>query len=91
MDAGDADRPVPDAFCCPITQELMVDPVMVVDGHCYERTAIERWFGQRQARGQPPTSPKTGAELASTELTPNHNLRNAIQECVVIIFCSCKS
>ena len=28
---------VPHAFCCAITQEAMVDPVMAGDGHCYER------------------------------------------------------
>jgi len=29
---------------CPITHELMVDPVTAKDGHTYERTAIERWL-----------------------------------------------
>ena len=30
---------------CPITQEIMQDPVVTVcDGHSYERQAIEDWF-----------------------------------------------
>lgn len=31
------------SFLCPITQEVMTDPVMTEDGHSYERDAIERW------------------------------------------------
>ena len=41
MDADDErDGLAPHAFCCPITQEEMVDPVVASDGHCYERAAI---------------------------------------------------
>ena len=29
---------------CPITQDLMNDPVIAADSHTYERTAIERWL-----------------------------------------------
>ena len=80
MDADEIDRLVPNAFCCSITQEVMVDPVIADDGHCYERIAITGWFELRQGQGRPPTSPKTGVVLTSTELKPNHNLRQAIQE-----------
>ena len=39
---------------CPITLEVMRDPVMAADGHSYEREAILRWLrGHR-------TSPLTG-------------------------------
>ena len=34
----------PKELCCPITQELLVDPVVAEDGHSYERRAIEQWF-----------------------------------------------
>ena len=30
-------------FLCPITQEVMDDPVITSDGHTYERVAIEQW------------------------------------------------
>eukprot|EP01051_Picozoa_sp_SAG22_P017923 SAG22_NODE_2881_length_2130_cov_1.194485_1_plen_602_part_10 len=59
-------------FICPITQELMVDPVIATDGHSYERSAIERWLASHN------TSPLTGAELTSTTLTPNRNLKSQI-------------
>ena len=64
-----------DSFHCPLTMELMRDPVITADGQTYERAEIESWFalGKR-------TSPLTGAELPSTHVTPNIALRNAIQE-----------
>jgi len=58
---------------CPITSELMVDPVTASDGHSYERSAITQWLAHRNM------SPKTGLALASTALVPNHNLRNVIE------------
>lgn len=61
------------AHVCPITKVTMRDPVMAADGHSYERAAIERWFAQGGL-----LSPMTGAALAHRELTPNHNLRQAI-------------
>ena len=64
----------PPSFFCPISSELMRDPVTSVDGHCYERSFIERWFAEKA------TSPLTGAALASTDVTPNHALRNEIEE-----------
>eukprot|EP00747_Dinoflagellata_sp_TGD_P073178 gnl/TRDRNA2_/TRDRNA2_157782_c2_seq3.p1 gnl/TRDRNA2_/TRDRNA2_157782_c2~~gnl/TRDRNA2_/TRDRNA2_157782_c2_seq3.p1 ORF type:complete len:495 (+),score=56.89 gnl/TRDRNA2_/TRDRNA2_157782_c2_seq3:75-1559(+) len=67
--------PVPVSFRCPITHELMTDPVVTHDGYVYERTAIAGWF-QRGHR----TSPMTGAELPSLALTPEEPLRRAIEE-----------
>jgi hypothetical protein len=71
-----ADEKAPDAFKCPITAFLMEDPVMNRAGHTYERKAIERWFVHHN------TDPKTNAELASKELTPNHALRALIVDLV---------
>jgi hypothetical protein len=67
------DLPLPDEFLCPITHELMTDPVITVDGQSYERTAIQEWFQRGSI-----TSPATGAILTSNILVPNHALRNAI-------------
>ena len=64
----------PDDFVCPITTEVMSDPVMAADGHAYERTAIERWLATKS------TSPLTGGELEHSILIPNHNLRRTIRE-----------
>ena len=73
MAAAEAQE-APPSFFCPISMDIMRDPVSTVDGHCYERAAIQEWFatGNRNA-------PKTGQALASVTLTPNHALRNAIE------------
>ena len=65
---------VPPDFMCPISQDLMKDPVITADGQSYERDDIEQWF-----RNGNRTSPSTGAVLPHTDLTPNHALRNAIE------------
>jgi hypothetical protein len=64
-----------DLLMCPLTMEVMREPVITADGQTYERTEIHKWFalGNR-------TSPLTGAELPSTNLTPNIALRKFIQE-----------
>ena len=60
------------AFLCPVTQTAMADPVTAMDGHTYERAAIERWFANGRA-----TSPVTNARLSSLMLVPNHALKSA--------------
>ena len=49
---------IPPDFICPITQEIMRDPVIALDGHSYERTAITQWFGLGRIK-----SPLTNAPL----------------------------
>ncbi|CAF1177076.1 unnamed protein product [Adineta ricciae] len=61
-------------FICPITHELMNDPVIDPDGNSYERKAIEAWL---HSHG---TSPITRAPLAVTDLRPNRALKAAISE-----------
>ena len=39
---------VPDALCCPISMEIMRDPVIAADGHTYERAEIEAWFANNR-------------------------------------------
>ena len=60
---------------CPITQELMQDPVICADGHTYEREAIERWLQSGNKR-----SPLTNEVLKNRELVPNHAMRGLITE-----------
>tara|TARA_Y100000748_G_scaffold220747_1_gene185625 strand:- start:1014 stop:2630 length:1617 start_codon:yes stop_codon:yes gene_type:complete len=69
---------IPKEWICPITCAIMKDPVVAKDGFSYEREAIEKWF----ATSGTPSSPKTGAFLASTNLVPNNNLRIEIQDFV---------
>ena len=67
---------VPDDFICPITAEIMTDPVSTSDGFTYERAAITEWLRTKD------TSPKTGAKLESKALIPIHSLRNMIRSFV---------
>jgi hypothetical protein len=62
-------------FACPITQEVMKDPVIAADGFSYERTSIERWFEMGHT-----TSPVTNKHLEHLFLTTNHSLRKAIDD-----------
>ena len=67
-------RELPEDLMCPITCEIMKDPVLCVeDGHTYERVAVEQWFATG-AR----TSPATSQHLESTALAPNHVVRKLI-------------
>jgi Mg-chelatase subunit ChlD len=62
-------------FLCPITQALMMDPVIGSDGITYERSAIEAWFAMGKT-----TSPMTRQPMASTSLVPNYALKAMIEE-----------
>lgn len=65
----------PDAICCPITQEIMVDPVLLVgDGHTYERAAISTWLREHD------TSPLTNDVLPDLMLVPNHAVKKMTAE-----------
>lgn len=65
---------LPNEYFCPITLEIMKNPVIAMDGHSYEKNAIERWL-QNNNR-----SPKTNAILEDKTLVPNHTLRGVIEE-----------
>lgn len=69
--------PPPNAFLCPITQELMVDPVATADGTVYERAAIEAWFRTRSSGNR---SPLTNEPLPTTAVSEVLPLRKAIEE-----------
>lgn len=76
-EAAPEEKPTPTApasFFCPVSMELMSDPVIVATGHTYDRVCIQRWIEQSNR-----TCPVTGMRLRHLELTPNHALRNAIQ------------
>ncbi|XP_058642044.1 WD repeat, SAM and U-box domain-containing protein 1-like [Onychostoma macrolepis] len=68
------DSDVPDEFLCPITRELMKDPVIAADGFSYEREAMESWINTPNR-----SSPMTNLPLQTTLLTANRSLKTAIQ------------
>ncbi|XP_053554308.1 WD repeat, SAM and U-box domain-containing protein 1 isoform X1 [Bombina bombina] len=64
---------IPDEFLCPITREIMMDPVIASDGYSYERKAIENWISTQKR-----TSPMTNLPLSTLLLTPNRTLKMAL-------------
>ncbi len=72
------DGTIPHEFVCPISLQLMQDPVYTVDHKTYDRESIEEWFKMGKI-----TSPLTGADLeldgkVDTTLRPNCELQTAI-------------
>ncbi|KAL1566112.1 E3 ubiquitin-protein ligase PUB23-like [Salvia divinorum] len=66
---------IPSYFLCPITLDIMRDPVTVSTGITYDRDSIEKWlFTQRNT-----TCPATKQHLDTLDLTPNITLRRLIQ------------
>ena len=65
---------VPQEYLCPITYVMMTDPVFDCNGHTYERSAIEEWFGKSWM------SPITHSRVTNKNLTPNILLRGQISD-----------
>ncbi|KAG0458329.1 hypothetical protein HPP92_023486 [Vanilla planifolia] len=66
---------IPEDFRCPISLELMRDPVIVSTGQTYERSFIQRWIDCGNQ-----TCPKTQQKLQNLTLTPNFVLRSLIMQ-----------
>ncbi|KAL7613753.1 hypothetical protein Lser_V15G05825 [Lactuca serriola] len=66
---------VPSHFLCPISMQLMNDPVTISTGITYDRQSIERWLFTCRSS----SCPVTKQVLSDTDLTPNYNLRRLIQ------------
>ncbi|QCD76662.1 STIP1 homology and U-box containing protein 1 [Vigna unguiculata] len=65
---------VPDHLKCPISLQIMSDPVILSSGHTFDRSSIQRWLdaGHR-------TCPITKLPLSQhSSLIPNHALRSLI-------------
>ncbi|KAH6823476.1 hypothetical protein C2S53_017533 [Perilla frutescens var. hirtella] len=66
---------IPDEFRCPISLDLMNDPVIVASGHTYDRNSIAQWINSGHY-----TCPKSGQRLIHMALIPNYALRSLIQQ-----------
>ncbi|XP_014501526.1 U-box domain-containing protein 44 [Vigna radiata var. radiata] len=73
-------EPLYDAFVCPLTKQVMRDPVTLENGQTFEREAIEKWFKECRESGRRLVCPLTLQELRSAELNPSMALRNTIEE-----------
>jgi len=68
---------ISDNWKCPISSELMVDPVSTPEGITYNKSHILEWLQRSQ------TCPITRNPLRADQLVPNIALRNTIQEYLV--------
>ena len=66
---------IPEKFLCPITHEIMMEPVSCCDGFTYEKNAIAEWFMSGKY-----TSPMTNETLSKTDFTQNLEIRDAIRK-----------
>ncbi|EXB56301.1 U-box domain-containing protein 43 [Morus notabilis] len=73
-------EPIYDAFVCPLTKQVMHDPVTSENGQTFEREAIEKWFKECKESGRKLVCPLTLKEVKSTDLKPSIALRNTIEE-----------
>eukprot|EP00003_Mantamonas_plastica_P013665 TRINITY_DN2381_c0_g1_i6.p1 TRINITY_DN2381_c0_g1~~TRINITY_DN2381_c0_g1_i6.p1 ORF type:complete len:630 (+),score=229.86 TRINITY_DN2381_c0_g1_i6:1339-3228(+) len=61
------------SFLCPLTKQIMTDPVFCSDGYTYERRAILKWLKNKSY------SPMTGNKMRHTVVIPNMNLKKQIR------------
>lgn len=66
---------IPTHFRCPISLDLMKDPVTLSTGITYDRESIEKWI-----RDGNQTCPVTNQVLTNFDQTPNHMIRRMIQD-----------
>lgn len=64
----------------PITQDLLLDPVLACSGQVYERAAIETHLARAAAAGAPPTDPLSNAPLENENLVPVYPMRSRAAE-----------
>ncbi|KAB2094556.1 hypothetical protein ES319_A02G167200v1 [Gossypium barbadense] len=65
--------PTPLDFICPLSLELMTDPVIVASGQTYERAFIKKWFDLGLT-----VCPKTWQTLVHTLFIPNYTMKALI-------------
>ncbi|KAH0451614.1 hypothetical protein IEQ34_018913 [Dendrobium chrysotoxum] len=71
---GTMELKYPDDFRCPISLEVMSDPVIVASGHTFDRSSIQRWIDSGHH-----TCPISKLPLPpQSVLIPNHALRSLI-------------
>ena len=64
-----------DKYLCPITRQIMIEPVVDALGNTYDKEAIQAWLKTKKN-----TSPKTNQELPNQNLTPNNSIKAEITE-----------
>ncbi|KAK0573299.1 hypothetical protein LWI29_006041 [Acer saccharum] len=72
-------EPLYETFFCPLTKEIMDDPVTIESGVTYEKKAIMEWF-ETFENPEEMFCPRTGKKLMSKALSTNMALKTIIQE-----------
>jgi ankyrin repeat protein len=54
----------PDTLICPISHTLFLEPIIAQDERTYEKANLEEWIASCTRKGNPLTSPITGAVMA---------------------------
>ncbi|KAL6959628.1 hypothetical protein U1Q18_039782 [Sarracenia purpurea var. burkii] len=72
---SDMELTIPRHFRCPISLDLMKDPVTLSTGITYDRESIEKWIESGNS-----TCPVTNQVLRTFDQIPNHTIRRMIQD-----------
>jgi len=70
---GEADRDIPKEFECPLSHELMNDPVQCKQGHTFDRDPIVTWLSHQKRE-----CPLCREPLSPEDLVPNRALKDCI-------------
>ncbi|KIE04381.1 hypothetical protein NF27_IE00170, partial [Candidatus Jidaibacter acanthamoeba] len=63
---------IPEEYCCPITSQIMMEPVIIDSGETYEREAIIKWLKQNN------TDPRTNTQLRTKNFIENRSIKRSI-------------
>lgn len=72
---------IPNQFLCPISHDIMIDPVLTVNGLCYDRYCIEKWYESHN------TDPCHGNKVQNKSLIPNLILKEIIHHFIKMSSC----
>ncbi|KAK7358821.1 hypothetical protein VNO77_00761 [Canavalia gladiata] len=72
---NESQNTIPHLFRCPISLDLLEDPVTLCTGQTYDRSNIEKWLAAGNL-----TCPVTMQKLHDLSIVPNHTLRHLIDQ-----------
>jgi hypothetical protein len=75
MNEAQTEINIPHLFRCPISLDLLEDPVTLITGQTYDRSSIEKWISAGNF-----TCPVTMQKLHDLSFVPNHTLRHLINQ-----------
>ncbi|XP_058781349.1 U-box domain-containing protein 26-like isoform X1 [Vicia villosa] len=75
MNEAQTELTIPHLFRCPISLDLLEDPVTLTTGQTYDRSSIEKWISAGNF-----TCPVTMQKLHDLSFVPNHTLRHLINQ-----------